>query len=174
MTETLSGPIRIVVADDTATVRLLLRRTLESSRAFEVVGEAADGRQAVDMAGALQPDMVLLDLSMPVLDGLEAIPQIRRCAPGALVVVLSGFSPDRMGARSVEVGATAFLEKHQRPDELVASLLQAWRSRQPQPVVAPPPERLRQAFDSAPDAAALVGPDDRISYANGAMCRLTG
>lgn len=173
------GPIRILVADDTATVRLLLRRTLESSKAFQVVGEAADGAQAVDMAESLQPDMVLLDLSMPVLDGLEAIPRIRRCAPGAHVVVLSAFTPDGIGAQAVEVGATALLEKQQRPDELVASLLKAWRSRQPPPPPPPPAEppsreRFRQAFEHAPLATALVGADDRLSYANAAMCRLTG
>lgn len=168
-------PIRVLVADDTATVRLVLRRTLESSKDFEVVGEAVDGAQAVDMAATLQPDMVLLDLSMPVLGGMEAIPRIRRCAPGARVVVLSGFESDRMGAQAVAVGAAAFLEKQQRPDELVAGLLQAWRSSPPQPPTSPvPPERFRRAFDHAPLPMALVGADDRVRYANPAMCRMTG
>ena len=167
--------IRVLVADDTATVRLLLRRTLESSNAFEVVGEAADGAQAVDMAEALQPDIVLLDLSMPVLGGMEAIPRIRRCAPGARVVVLSGFAPDRMGTQAVEVGAAAFLEKQQRPHELVASLLQTWRSTQPRPAPVPPAaERYRQAFEHAPLGVALVDAGDRVTWANPAFCRMTG
>ena len=169
------GLIRVLVADDTATVRLLLRRTLESSLAFEVVGEAADGAQAVDLAEALQPDMVLLDLSMPVLGGMEAIPRIRRCAPGARVVVLSGYGPDRMGSQAVEVGAAAFLEKQQRPQDLVASLLQTWRSTQPRPPTSPPAtERYRQAFEHAPLGMALVDADDRVTWANPAWCRMSG
>lgn len=168
-------PIRVLLADDTASVRLLLRGTLEASRAFEVVGEAGDGAQAVEMAAALQPDMVLLDLAMPVLGGMEAIPQIRLRAPDARVVVVSGYAPDRMGSQAVEVGAAAFLEKQQRPRELVASLLQTWKSTQPQPPLEPPAvERFRQAFEGAPLAMALAGPDDRVQWANAAWCRLTG
>jgi len=169
------APIRILVADDTATVRLVLRGTLESSKAFEVVGEAVDGAEAVEMAATLQPDMVLLDLSMPVLDGMEALPRIRRCAPAARVVVLSGFDSDRMGSQAVAAGAAAFLEKHQRPDDLVASLLQTWRTTQPrQPSLPPSAGYLRQAFEDAPVAMALVGPEDRMVYTNRALCRLSG
>ena len=169
------GPIRVLVADDTATVRLLIRRTLEASKAFEVVGEAADGAQAVDMAASLQPDMVLLDLSMPVLGGIEAIPRIRRCAPEAQVVVLSGFTPEHMRSKAVEMGAAAFMEKQQRPDELVATLLQTWRSSQSEPR---PEHRMARpdasAFEHAPLAMALVDLDDRVLYANSALCRLSG
>jgi PAS domain S-box-containing protein len=168
-------PIRVLLADDTESVRLLLRGTLEASRAFEVVGEAGDGAQAVEMAAALQPDMVLLDLAMPVLGGMEAIPQIRRRAPDARVVVVSGYAPDRMGTQALEVGAAAFLEKQQRPGELLASLLQTWKSTQPRPPLEPPAgERFRPAFEEAPLATALVGLDDRVQWANAAWCRLTG
>jgi len=168
-----SAPIRVLVADDTATMRLLLRRTLEASKAFEVVGEASDGAEAVDLAATLQPDMVLLDLSMPVLGGMEAIPRICRCAPDTRVVVLSSFTPDHMGAQAVAKGAAAFLEKQQRPDDLVASLLRTWRSSQPAAQLRKQP-RDRQAFDDAPLGMALVGVDDRVLYANPALCRLTG
>ncbi|HEX2118275.1 MAG TPA: ATP-binding protein [Acidimicrobiales bacterium] len=164
-----AGAIRVLVADDTATVRLLLRRTLEASKAFEVVGEAADGAQAVDLAESLQPDMVLLDLSMPVLGGLEAIPRIRRCAPDARVVVLSAFAPGGMEAQAVEVGATAFIEKRQRPGDLVANLLEAWRSAPP--AAAGP---FAAAFDRAPVPTAILDPGDRVVYANPAMTALTG
>jgi PAS domain S-box-containing protein len=168
-------PIRVLLADDTASVRLLLRGTLEASDAFEVVGEAGDGAQAVEMARALQPDMVLLDLAMPVLGGMDAIPRIRSCAPDARVVVVSGYAPDRMGSQAVAVGATAFLEKQQRPRELVASLLQTWKSSQPRPPLEPPAlDRFRQAFEHAPLAAALVSADDRVQWANAAWCDLTG
>jgi len=173
------APIRVLVADDTATVRLLLRRTLESSNAFEVVGEAADGAEAVDLAATLQPDMVLLDLSMPVLSGMQAIPRIRRCAPDAQVVVLSSFTPEHMGAQAINEGAAAFLEKQQRPDDLVASLLQTWHSSGPTPGSArqsrPKGPARWAAFDDAPLATAVVvGPDDRVRYANPALCRLSG
>jgi len=178
---TATTPIRVLLADDTATVRLLLRRTLESSKAFEVVGEACDGGQAVAMAGDLQPDMVLLDMAMPVMGGLEAIPHIRRCAPGARVVVLSGFAPDRMGDQALEVGAAAYLEKQQRPDQLVASLLQTWRaggngsgSAEEAAPVPPVPEHLALAFDLAPGGLAVVGPGDRFQSVNAALCRMTG
>lgn len=165
----------MLLADDTASVRMLLRGTLEASRAFEVVGEAGDGAQAVEMAAALQPDMVLLDLAMPVLGGMEAIPQIRSCAPDARVVVVSGYAPDQMGSQAVELGAAAFLEKQQRPRQLVASLLQTWKSTQPHSPVEPPaPEGFRQAFEAAPLATALVGVDDRVQWANVAWCQLTG
>jgi len=165
----------VLLADDTASVRMLLRGTLEASEAFEVVGEAGDGAQAVEMAAALQPDMVLLDLDMPVLGGMEAIPLIRSCAPHARVVVVSGYAPDRMGPKAVEVGAAAFLEKQQRPRELVANLLHTWKSTQPQPPLEPPAmERFHQAFEAAPLAMALVGLDDRVQWANAAWCRLTG
>ena len=165
-------PIRVLIADDTATVRLVLRRTLESSKSFEVVGEAVDGAQAVAMAGSLQPDMVLLDLSMPVLGGMEAIPRIRRCAPSAQVVVLSSFASDQAGPEAVAVGAAAFLEKQQRPDDLLASLLQTWRSTRAVPTEAPP-DCFRRAFRHAPLPMAVVGIDGRVRYANPALCRLT-
>ena len=166
-------PIRVLIADDTATVRLVLRRTLESSKAFHVVGEAVDGARAVAMAASLQPDIVLLDLSMPVLGGMEAIPRIRRCAPSARVVVLSGYASGHAGPEAVAVGAAAFLEKQQRPDELLASLLETWRSTQVVPADAPP-ECLRQAFRHAPLPTAVVGLDGHVGYANPALCRLTG
>lgn len=171
---------RVLVADDTATVRLLLRRALEMSELFEVVGEAVDGGQAVDLAASLQPDIVLLDLSMPVLGGMEAIPRIRREAPGARIVVLSAFGPDGKGARALEAGATAFLEKNQRPGQLVAALHQIWTAG-PEVGAAPPgdaavldPAAYRHAWDTAPVALALVDPDGRVLEVNRAWSRLTG
>ena len=127
--------IRVLIADDTATLRLVLRRTLEASLAFQVVGEAVDGAQAVELAGLHRPDIILLDLSMPVLDGMEAIPMIRAQVPETQIVVLSEFPAERVGPQVVEIGAAAFLGKQQCIERLVPSLLQVWRSRQPQPAV---------------------------------------
>lgn len=80
-----AGPdarVRVVIADDVPEIRQLLRRVLTPSRGFHVVGEAGDGRTAVELAVSLQPDAVLLDLAMPVMDGLSAIPEIRQRSPG--------------------------------------------------------------------------------------------
>src|SRR5260370_11868877 len=88
--------IRVVVADDTADVRKLLRVGLESDGNFEVVAEAADGEEAIAMVAAHRPDAVLLDVAMPVLDGLEAIPHICDRSPRTGIVVISGFDPTRL------------------------------------------------------------------------------
>jgi PAS domain S-box-containing protein len=167
-------PIRVLLADDTSTVRLLLRRTLESSPAFEVVGEAVDGSQAVSMAEALQPDIVLLDMSMPVMAGLEAIPRIRRCAPAARIIVVSGFAPDQEGARAVEAGAVAFLDKQLRPDELVHRLLEVWRSKAAKPPGEPVGDDFRRAFEHAPLPTAIVDGEGRLLEASASLCRLAG
>jgi len=167
--------VRVLIADDAATLRLVLRRTLEASRAFEVVGEAVDGEQAVDMAGTLRPDIVLLDLSMPVLGGLDAIPQIRERAPDARVVVLSDLPADRAGPVALRGGAAAFLGKQECLERVVPCLLQAWRSTQPQvPPAEPAAERFRHVFEHAPLAMALVDGADSVLYANPALSRLTG
>lgn len=121
------APVRVVLADDVPAVLHLLRYTLEASEAFQVVGEATNGAEAVRLAGDLRPDVVLLDLAMPVMDGLEAIPEIRRRAPATRIVVLSGFNADRMEESAIGCGADAYLEKRYRPDELVARLMSACR-----------------------------------------------
>lgn len=82
--------MRVVIADDVEDIRLLVRVALTSSGAFDVVAEAADGEEVVDLTREHQPDLVVLDLSMPRMDGLEALPHILRAAPAARVVVLSG------------------------------------------------------------------------------------
>jgi DNA-binding NarL/FixJ family response regulator len=87
---------RVLLCDDCVPVRELVRLVLELE-GIEVVGEVGDGGAAIEEAGRCQPDVVLLDLSMPAMDGLEALPEICRAAPHAKVVVLSGFDnpPDR-------------------------------------------------------------------------------
>jgi YesN/AraC family two-component response regulator len=104
-------PIRVVIADDVEALRVLLRAELELDGAFEVVGEAADGRTAVDVVEETQPDCILLDLAMPVMDGLQAIPEIRRVDPGVTIVVLSGFEAAALAPAAFDAGADHFLEK---------------------------------------------------------------
>ncbi|MDQ6728393.1 MAG: PAS domain S-box protein [Actinomycetota bacterium] len=183
-----AGVITVLLADDTATVRLVLRRILDASHAFHVVGEASDGRQAVDLATSLEPDLLLLDLDMPVMNGMEAIPLIRRSAPATRIVVLSGFTAERMGAEAVEAGATAYLEKSYRPDELVARLVEVCGTMVgPQagrdavaPVMALAPlareaqQRFRLAFEHAPIGMAVVSPDDHFLEVNPSLCRMAG
>ena len=90
---------------------MLLRLALEATGGFTVVGEAADGLSAIEQARRHQPDLVVLDLSMPNLDGLEALPHIRSEAPNVQVVVLSGFAAHRMAPAALAAGASAYLEK---------------------------------------------------------------
>ncbi|MGH2757676.1 MAG: ATP-binding response regulator [Actinomycetota bacterium] len=113
---------RVLLADDTPEIRLLLRMALELEGGFEVVAEAADGAQATNLADDHRPDAVILDLAMPVMDGLEAIPAIRRAAPDAKILVLSGFTSDQMEREALAVGADAYLEKGVPPHEIVALL----------------------------------------------------
>jgi len=122
-------PIRVVLADDTRDIRLLLALALELAGGFEVVGEAADGNEAIAQVTVHQPDILLLDLAMPVLDGLQALPHIRERAPDSLVVVLSGFGASAMGEEAVRLGATTYVQKGVNPTELAEQLRALIRDR---------------------------------------------
>ena len=103
--------IRTLVVDDSADLRFLVRAALEARGGFEIVGEAGDGRAAVELARELQPDIVLLDLEMPEVGGLQALPQLAEAAPEAKVLVLSSF---RRGDYEHDVrarGAVGYVEK---------------------------------------------------------------
>lgn len=116
-------PLRVLLADDSESLRFLMRVTLEGHPAFHVVGAAADGVQAVEIAAETQPDLVLLDIAMPRMDGLEATPQIRARCPDVKIVILSGYSESRMAAAALAAGADAFLEKALPDDAVLATLL---------------------------------------------------
>jgi DNA-binding NarL/FixJ family response regulator len=103
--------ICVLVCDDSDAFRALLRYTLQEDLGIEVVGEAADGMAAIDAAERLQPDVVLLDLTMPILDGMDAIPVMLERAPAARVVALSGWGADRMQQAALDQGAIAYVEK---------------------------------------------------------------
>jgi DNA-binding NarL/FixJ family response regulator len=119
---------RVLIVDDSPTARFLLRLNLGASGCFQVVGEAIDGRDAVTKAAWLRPDIILLDLAMPVMGGLEAIPHLTHSAPGAMIMVVSGFDADRSAAQAIAAGAHAFIEKKQRPDELLRWIADVWES----------------------------------------------
>ena len=101
----------VVVVDDTAPIRQLVRLYVEETGDFEVVGEAADGRAAIDVVTEKQPHVVVLDLAMPVMDGLQALPLIREGAPSAHVIVLTGFGTDDTIAAARDAGAARFVDK---------------------------------------------------------------
>ena len=104
-------PVRTVLCDDVREFRLLLRLELEAGDDIEVVGEAADGNEAVRTIDALRPDVAIVDLVMPGLDGLEVVRRIRRTRPDVRLLVLSGLHASVMGKAAVEHGADRYLEK---------------------------------------------------------------
>jgi DNA-binding NarL/FixJ family response regulator len=116
-------PIRVVVADDTADLREALVEQLVFSGRFLVVGEAEDGRVAVDLAAVEKPDLMLIDLSMPVMDGLEAIPLILQRSPDTRIAVLSGLQAALMKGDVLRSGAHLYIEKGIPPERLVEQLI---------------------------------------------------
>jgi DNA-binding NarL/FixJ family response regulator len=115
---------RVLVVDDAANLRELLTVLLDVEDDFEVVGTAADGAQAIERAAALQPDVVLLDLAMPVMDGLQALPGLREQLPHARIVIFSGFEHEALAKQAIEAGADAYVEKGTSVMQLVARLRQ--------------------------------------------------
>ena len=112
------GPARVVVIDDSVDIRDLLRFAL-SAAGMEVVGEAGDGRAGIEVVRAERPDLVMLDLSMPVMDGLEALPLIRDLVPDGRIVVFSGFDL-ALSAQLRDSGADGHITKGTPLREVVA------------------------------------------------------
>jgi len=114
---------RVLLVDDNTPLRGLVAEAIEADSRFEVVGAAGDGRAGVDAARALQPDVVLLDLAMPEMDGIEALPLLGEVAPRARVVVFSGFSRAPFAPTLLRGGALGYIEKGASPRDLRNSLL---------------------------------------------------
>lgn len=115
-------PIRVVITDDQSLIRLGFRMVLEAADDIEVVGEAGDGAAAVDAVAALGPDVVLMDVRMPGMDGIEATRRIRRDHPGTRVLVLTTFDLDEYAFGALRAGASGFLLKDAEREELVAAV----------------------------------------------------
>ncbi|GAB7185459.1 response regulator transcription factor [Kitasatospora sp. Ki12] len=114
-----STPVRLLIVDDHPIVRDGLRGAFTGSPEFEVVGEAGDGAEALDLVEELKPDLVLMDLRMPVMDGVTAIRRLGRTAPAVRVLVLTTFDTDNDVLPAIEAGATSYLLKDAPTEELL-------------------------------------------------------
>src|SRR5512135_3404493 len=123
----MSDPIRILIADDHDVVRDGLRLILESEDDFEVVGEAADGAEAVRLCGELNPQVVLMDLRMPGMDGLTAIKHIRQQQPEINIVILTTYNEDALMIEGLRSGARSYLLKDTKRQVLFDTLRAAAR-----------------------------------------------
>src|SRR6476469_8239524 len=148
---------RVLLCDDQALVRVGLRKILEAEDGLEVVGEAGDGEDAVTEAIDLRPDVVLMDIRMPVLDGIEASRRIVIARPATRVVILTTFGLDGYVYDALRVGASGFMLKDAPPEELIAAVrivangeallapavtravIEEFARRTPQAEAAPPP-----------------------------------
>jgi DNA-binding NarL/FixJ family response regulator len=119
--------ITLLLVDDEPLVRQGLRMLLGREAHITVVGEASDGAQAITLAQALQPDVVLMDLSMPTMDGIAATAALRAAVPDTAVVLLSLYDEEIMRARAYAAGAVAFLGKQEGVRALLAAIRQAGR-----------------------------------------------
>ncbi len=116
------APVRVMLVDDVADLRLLLGSLFKAYPGVEVVAEAGDGEEAVALAATHQPDLVVLDLAMPVLDGASALPRLRQVAPATRVVVLTAV-PRGSAPALLALGAAAYVEKSVATDRLVPDVL---------------------------------------------------
>jgi DNA-binding NarL/FixJ family response regulator len=123
MTTTTGARVRVVIADDQTLFRVGLARLLGEDPRVEVVGQAGDGLEAVRLARSLQPDVVLMDLKMPELDGIEATRRIVAEQPSVRVLLLTGFEADNHVLQALRAGASGYILKDSRPDSIVSSLL---------------------------------------------------
>jgi len=122
-----AGPIRVLIADDHAIVRKGIRALLATEKGIEVVGEAEDGGEALAQARQLRPDVVLMDLVMPVMNGVDAIRQISEQLPDVRILVLTSFTGLDKIFPAIKAGALGYLLKDSSPEELVRAIRQVYR-----------------------------------------------
>lgn len=175
----------IVIVDDAAEVRRLLRTRIGLSKRFEVLGEGKDGTEAVELVARHRPSLLLLDVSMPGVDGLQALPAVRAASPDTAVVMYSGFDESGLSARARELGAAAYLQKSGTLATLVDDLIAILDGRLVTPPEAPVPgagepvleshlERFREVFEDAAIGMATMTLGGRVVRANRSLARLTG
>lgn len=116
-----TATVRVLIVDDQEPFRSAARLVVSLTDGFEVTGEAATGESAVTIAKELSPDLILMDINLPGIDGLEATRQIVQAQPSAKVIVMSTYEPDEYEQRAIEAGAGAFMSKSDLdPDTLLA------------------------------------------------------
>ena len=120
----MSSKKKVLIVDDSGYMRQVIRRHLES-KGFEVAGEATDGNEVVEMATALQPDLITMDLSMKNLGGIEATKLVKQAAPNAKVIVVSALGESRFIKEAVAAGAHDFIIKPFTEDRLISSVKSA-------------------------------------------------
>jgi NarL family two-component system response regulator LiaR len=123
----MTSPIRVLIADDHAILRKGIRALLSTEPDIEVVGEASDGVEAVSQAEALHPDVILMDLMMPTLDGIEATRRITARQEGVRILVLTSFAADDKVFPAIKAGALGYILKDTGPAELVEAIHQVYR-----------------------------------------------
>jgi DNA-binding NarL/FixJ family response regulator len=124
-------PLRVLIADDHRLFAEALQAILASDERIEVIGQASDGSEAVELTRTLGPDVVLMDVSMPVLDGFEATREIREESEDTRVLMLTGSNSRADVARSREAGASGYVTKDRIASELVAAIVEVSRRRLP-------------------------------------------
>jgi two-component system, NarL family, response regulator LiaR len=123
--ENMSEKITVLITDDHSVVRQGVRVFLETQPEIEVLGEADSGQQAIDMCSELAPDVVLLDLLMPKMNGVEATRQIKQVSPRSNIVILTSYHDDEFIVPAIKAGALSYLLKDVSPDELIAAVKKA-------------------------------------------------
>jgi PAS domain S-box-containing protein len=187
-----SDRLSVVVVDDGADVRPLVRTRLRLSGLFDVVAEGGTGLEAVALAAKFLPDVVLLDVSMPHMDGLEALPRIRTVSPETKVVMFSGFDERGLAARAFELGAVGFLEKSVPINELADRVYELVRGATPVrrvddagartadddlqagEVLSQHLERFREVFEEAAVGMGTMTLAGHLVRANRALARMLG
>lgn len=117
--------ISVVTVDDTDAIRKLVALVLQLEGDIAVVGHACDGKEAIDVVSSSQPDVVLLDIAMPVMDGIEALPHLRAASPESQIVMLTGFGTEDIRRRCMQLGAFAFLDKGVIAKDIVSAVRNA-------------------------------------------------
>ena len=155
----MKNPIRVLIADDHAIVRKGISALLATEGDVIVVGEAEDGHRAIAQAHTLQPDVILMDLVMPELDGIEAIRQIAADGLRSRILVLTSFAADSKVFPAIKAGAQGYLLKDSGPDELVRAIRQVHRGEPSlHPTIA---RKLLQELATPSGAGADAGRPDR-------------